>query len=307
MDRKNPAEGDKHIQDKLRGGYYTSPVIAKNLCDWAIRSKNDRVLEPSCGDGVFLEAAAQRLIELGATEGHISRQLVGVEIILGEAKRAIKKLENAIGRHEPAAVRTDDFFLWVNYNINERFDAVVGNPPFIRYQNFPEPSRSAAMALLKSLGLRPNKLTNTWVPFVAGSTVCMGSGGRLAMVLPAELLQVSYASQLRSFLVDRFERIDILTCNDLLFERAEQEIVLFLAEGYRERPNSKICRIDLSEVPKIEEFYMKMEHLEEEEEKFVNHESEKWLKYFLTSKEIAFMRELRCSEDIVSLSHHAHN
>lgn len=125
------------------------------------------------------------------------------------------------------------------------------------------------------------------------------------MVLPAELLQVSYASQLRSFLVDRFERIDILTCNDLLFERAEQEIVLFLAEGYRERPNSKICRIDLSEVPKIEEFYMKMEHLEEEEEKFVNHESEKWLKYFLTSKEIAFMRELRCSEDIVSLSHHA--
>jgi adenine-specific DNA methylase len=303
--RKNSAGNGKQIQDKLRGGYYTSPIIAKHLCDWAIRSKKDRVLEPSCGDGVFLEAAAQRLIELGTTEGHIPRQLVGIEIIPDEAKRAIKRLENAIGWHEPGMVQADDFFSWVNSNLNESFDAVVGNPPFIRYQNFPEPSRSAAMSLLKSLGFRPNKLTNTWVPFAAGSTVCMARGGRLAMVLPAELLQVSYASQLRSFLVDRFERIDILTCNDLLFEHAEQEIVLFLAEGYRERPESKICRINLSEVPEIEELFKKMANLEDEEEKFVNHENEKWLKYFLTSTEIAFMRELRYSEDVVSFSHHA--
>jgi adenine-specific DNA methylase len=304
--RKNTAaDDDKHIQDKLRGGYYTSPVIAKHLCDWAIRSKKDHVLEPSCGDGVFLEAAAHRLIELGTAEDHISRQLAGVEIIPAEATIAIQSLEKAIGRHEPDVVHMDDFFSWINANLNERFDAVVGNPPFIRYQNFPEPSRSDAMSLLNSLGFRPNKLTNTWVPFVAGSTVCMAPGGRLAMVLPAELLQVSYASQLRSFLVDRFERIDILTCNDLLFERAEQEIVLFLAEGYREKDDSKICRINLSEVPKIEELFKKIANLGEDEEKLVNHESEKWLKYFLTSTEIAFMRELRYSEDIVNFSHHA--
>ena len=31
---------------------------------WAVRSAGDRILERSCGDGVFLEAAAERLIEL---------------------------------------------------------------------------------------------------------------------------------------------------------------------------------------------------------------------------------------------------
>jgi adenine-specific DNA methylase len=41
------------------------------------------------------------------------------------------------------------------------------------------------------------------------------------------------------------------------------------------------------------------------EDKFVNHESEKWLKYFLNSKEISLMRELRYSEDIVNLAHYA--
>ena len=53
-------------EDKLRGGYYTSSEVATWLCAWAIRSPKDRVLEPSCGDGAFVEAAAKRLAELGA-------------------------------------------------------------------------------------------------------------------------------------------------------------------------------------------------------------------------------------------------
>lgn len=54
-------------EDKLRGGYYTSPKVAEWLCGWAIQSADDAVLEPSCGDGAFLEAAARRLRALGAT------------------------------------------------------------------------------------------------------------------------------------------------------------------------------------------------------------------------------------------------
>ncbi len=300
----SPLEINNHIQDKLRGGYYTSPVIAQYLSNWAIRSPNDRILEPSCGDGVFLEAAAFRLLELGTANNFISNQLFGVELSSKEVEKAIKRLITAIGEHEQS-IYIDDFFQWLISHLNERFDCVVGNPPFIRYQNFPEPSRSTAMYLLKKLGFRPNKLTNIWVPFVAGSTFCLAPGGRLAMVLPAELLQVSYASQLRAFLADRFERIDILTCNDLLFERAEQEVVLFLADGFRDIQKSKKCSINLQEVTKIEELSSIISNVNESDEKFVNHESEKWLKYFLTSREISFMRELRYSQDIVNFSHHA--
>ena len=50
---------------KLRGGYYTPPVIARFLAGWAIGAPSDEVLEPSCGDGELLEAAAQRLLDLG--------------------------------------------------------------------------------------------------------------------------------------------------------------------------------------------------------------------------------------------------
>ena len=84
---------------------------------------------------------------------------------------------------------------------------------------------------MTELGLKPNRLTNIWVPFVVAAAASLRPGGRLALVLPAELLQVSYAAQLRSFLIDRFSRIDIIACNELLFDKAEQEVVLLLADG----------------------------------------------------------------------------
>ena len=52
---------------KLRGGYYTPEVIAQFLADWAIQNASEEVLEPSCGDGALLDAAARRLLALGAT------------------------------------------------------------------------------------------------------------------------------------------------------------------------------------------------------------------------------------------------
>jgi len=306
MINANQLENDTRTQDKLRGGYYTSPLIAKLLCNWAIRSSSDFILEPSCGDGVFIEAAINKLSELGARDNQVLNQLVGVEILSTEAEKSHDRFKGFIDNYSQNSIYTDDFFPWIINNFDKQFNCVVGNPPFIRYQNFPEPSRSVAMSLLKKLDFRPNKLTNIWVPFVAASTIALAPGGRLAMVLPAELLQVSYASQLRSFLVNRFNRIDILTCNDLLFERAEQEVVLFLADGYREKPDSEQCHINLIEVPRMEDLVLKMSSIDIDDEiKLVNHESEKWLKYFLTSTEISFMRELRNSPEIVNLSHHA--
>jgi len=56
-------------------------------------------------------------------------------------------------------------------------------------------------------------------------------GGRLGMIVPAELLQVTYSAQLRKYLVDRFERIEIVACNEMFFPNAEQEVVLLFAEG----------------------------------------------------------------------------
>lgn len=292
--------------DKLRGGYYTPPELAGWLCNWAIRDGSNTVFEPSCGDGIFLRAAGRRLIELGTSRSKAGRLLQGVELHGGEAARARELFLESFKTKTPPNVETADLFQWLLRNPDARFDVVVGNPPFVRYQNFPEPSRSLAMAMMERQGLRPNKLTNTWVPFVVAATMSIRPGGRLAMIVPAELLQVSYAGQLRMFLVDQFRRIEIVACNEMFFDGAEQEVVLLLAEEKLETISSENrCLINLTEFSSVAELLRSSPAAEPEAPKFVKHDAEKWLKYFLTAREINFMRKLRLSPNITTLKAHA--
>lgn len=307
----NSANGGRFTDlspDKLRGGYYTSAEVATWLCAWAIRKPTDRVLEPSCGDGAFLEAAALRLLDLGLASSRIGEQLTGVEIIESEGARAEARLRHIAGVEAKKVVATTDFFGWWQGSDGHAFDAVIGNPPFIRYQTFPEPHRSRAMAIMQGVGLTPNKLTNIWVPFVVAASLSLKAGGRMALVLPAELLQVTYAAQLRSFLTDHFERIDIVACNELFFEKAEQEVVLLLADNALARASEKNrCRVTLTEAATVADITRKSPAalLKTAQPKTIQHDNEKWLKYFLSAREIEFMRELRTADVTTDMKTHA--
>lgn len=293
--------------DKLRGGYYTPAQLTAWLCAWAIRSPEDRVLEPSCGDGGFALAAAARLQAVGASGDLVARQLRAVEVTDGEAEKARARLRQNIGLSAGNCVASADFFEWLTRHPASEFDVVVGNPPFIRYQSFPEPSRSRAMALMQDAGLKPNRLTNIWVPFVVAAASRLVAGGRLGMVLPAEILQVTYAAQLRSFLTDRFRRIDVVTCNQLFFENAEQEVVLLLADGALAQADpTNTCEVAITQAATVGAITSATpaKLLQEAETKDVRHESEKWLKYFLSNAEIGLMRALRDGEAVKPLSFH---
>lgn len=56
-------------EQKLRGGYYTPPLITRFLADWAVQSTSDRVLEPSAGDGAFVSAALNDFFLMDANGG----------------------------------------------------------------------------------------------------------------------------------------------------------------------------------------------------------------------------------------------
>ncbi|MEC5293341.1 MULTISPECIES: Eco57I restriction-modification methylase domain-containing protein [unclassified Aurantimonas] len=295
-------------KDKLRGGYYTSAQVAEWLCGWAIQSADDTVLEPSCGDGAFLDAAAQRLLSLGATPAKIARRLTGVEIIPAEARAATERLRPDLGKAADKIVCNSDFFGWWQGTDQPSFDVIVGNPPFIRYQSFPEPHRTRAMEIMGDQGLKPNRLTNIWVPFVVAATASLKPGGRLALVLPAEILQVTYAAQLRSYLTDHFARIDVIACNELFFENAEQEVVLLLADGaLASATEENTCRVALTAAETVADItdIKPALLLERAEPKIIRHDSEKWLKYFLDNRQISFMRALRDAEITTSMSTHA--
>ncbi|WP_375287063.1 N-6 DNA methylase [Sphingomonas sp.] len=298
--------------DKLRGGYYTPAPVARWLAEWAIRSADERILEPSCGDGNLIIASMEVLASLGATSDAIGRQVSGVELTTEEAAKARNRAA-AFGDHCSEAVVVDDFFGWFERRSQRSdsghlYDVAIGNPPFIRYQSFPEPARTRAMSLMSAAGLKPNKLTNVWVPFVVAAVQSLRKGGRLAFVIPAELLQVTYAAQLRKLLTQRFDSITLVSCNELFFEGAEQEVLLLLAEGARAKADTETaCQVRLVERKTVADVVATTPRgiANGVDDKAVCGDSEKWLKYFLTASEIQFMRELRLSQVATTLSHFA--
>ena len=208
---------------KIRGGYYTPRVLADYLCNWAIRTSSDQVLEPSCGDGSFVSAAASLL----GSDGGIT----AVELVRHELERAKRAVNGARGALE---WQCGSFFdIAATLLEQRRYDAVVGNPPFIRFQYFDKRERDRAFHLLNSFGYRPNGLANAWVAFVQLSAELLRDGGRLAMVVPAELLQVKYAAELRQRLPKLFTDVCIIAFDKLVFPQIQQEVVLLLADGRR--------------------------------------------------------------------------
>lgn len=210
--------------EKLRGGYYTDATIAEYLLRWVAESRPTTLLEPSCGDGAFFRPLASVISIPSLT------RVVGCELESGEAEKA----QSALGRIPGVKgyVAVADFLGWVLPRLDEppEFDAVVGNPPFVRYQYLSEGLQSRAESLIRRFGLRFTKHTNAWVPFVVGALNRLRPGGRLAMVVPSELLHVLHADSVRQYLLRECSRILVLDPEELWFEGALQGVVLLLAE-----------------------------------------------------------------------------
>ena len=217
---------ENETAEKLRGGYYTPPDIARFLTRWVLQSKPRSVLEPSCGDGAFLRA----MVDLGAR----STRVTACELSPVEAAKARQE-----ARSLHATVLPGDFLSWVLDRIDTPpdFDGVLGNPPFVRYQYLADELQRRAESVIRKFGLRFTMHTNAWVPFVVASLARLRPGGRVAMVVPAELLHVLHAGPAREYLLRECSRVLVLDPEEIWFEGTLQGVVLLLAEK-RERSGS---------------------------------------------------------------------
>lgn len=187
----------------------------------------------------------------------------------------------------PAArVIADDLFEWFGENPCGAWDGVAGNPPFIRFQHWKEDARNRAFDLMRSAGLRPTRLTNAWVPFTVAATLALRDGGRLGLVLPAELLQVTYAAELRAFLVDAFAEITAVAFRTLLFDGVLQEVVLLIGVRGEGPAAIRIVEFDSADaLPSPPSRVAREAHAPA-----LLHDREKWTRYFLPPDEIDALR-----------------
>ena len=211
---------------KTLGAFYTDAQVADFLVWWAVRSGQDTVMDPSFGGGVFLRSACQRLAQLG---GKPAGQVHGVEVDAGTHTRISEKLGDEFGVAIGNLVLSD--FFAAGAVAERQMDAVIGNPPFIRYQRFSGSQRQRALQRAAEQGVRLSELCSSWAPFLVHSTAFVKRGGRLAMVLPMEVAHAAYARPVLRFLEASFETVTFLTFRKKLFPDLSEDTLLLLAEN----------------------------------------------------------------------------
>lgn len=269
---------ERTTQKKLRGGYYTP----QNLADYITRitlKDNMRILEPSCGDGTFLKSVKDIL----NTNKLNVKKLDAVEYIKEESNKSKKIAKDIIN----AKVINDDFY---NFYVNckEKYDLVIGNPPYIRYQYLTPFQREKQAQVLTKNKMKSNKLINSWVFFLVSCIELLEKNGTIAFVLPAEIMQVAYAEDLRKYLSKQLSKINIISFNELIFDDAEQEVIVLLGT---KRKEEKECMISNCSYINIEDFIQKYNANNLVYEKIIT--NDKWTRYYLNEKENNVIEEIK--------------
>ena len=210
---------------KNLGAYYTPERVADFLTAWAIRSAKDSALDPSAGAGVFLASARRRLWSLG---GRDASKILGIEKSSVTYELTKVAMASALGNGHRLV--HGDFFDQEPDDLGT-VTALVGNPPFIRFQRFSGDDRRKALARAAEAGVELSELSSSWAPFLVHATRFISPGGRMAVVAPAEIAYAAYAQPVVRFLVNSFARIQLLVFEERLFPDLSEDTVLILAEG----------------------------------------------------------------------------
>lgn len=229
------------------GEYYTPPAICDLITQLTIDDGNAEVLDPACGSGGFLVSAYNRKKDLLPEEkgGHeqILSQIHGVDINRFPAHLSAINLsiQDLTSHTERVNVEVSDFFditpdtlrfgrvragasgsEWENGTDQSAigdFDAVVGNPPYIRYQNIgnKEKVRSHLNAVDAD---NLSGFSDIYCYFITHATQFLKEGGRLGFITSDRWLSSRYGEDIQEFLLDNYKIDAVIRFASQTFEDA---------------------------------------------------------------------------------------
>jgi adenine-specific DNA-methyltransferase len=277
--------------------------VSDFLIDWAGLDSNSVVLETSCGNGIFLSSICKKFSNINLPKDAFQSHLIGIELVEEEANKARRLLSDLDIANPEKIVLNGDFFDYCQLFLknNKKFSMITGNPPFIRYQDFPQKSKEIAFKLISELfDFKLSGHANSWIAFLLLSSQLLSENGKIAMVIPAQLFQVKYATDTRRFLSVFFSKLTIITFEKLIFPTAQQEVILLLGE----RNNGPIEGIRVIELKNENDLYLRIrpedvsKNFQYYKYKPMDHSTEKWTQYFLDTEEIELLRKIPTLEGI---------
>jgi adenine-specific DNA-methyltransferase len=257
---------------KSTGSYYTPQKLVEFIVNRVTQNFTEktklRVLEPSCGDGAFLQAFQDNNFK-----GNVILEAVEKN---PQAIKLAKKNTSNLNKKVKLKFIQGDF---LKVKLETDYDLVVGNPPYIGRKLLTENQRSICAKIHVQGGLAAKSIRNIWPAFVVKSSQLLNENGVLAFVLPGELLQVNYAKEIRNYLEKNFSSVEILTFENLVFSALGQDVVVVFA--YKSSMFSGVRYAKIKDVEKLNNSieFVKRESLE----------TVKWSNFVLDDNDLDFL------------------
>lgn len=192
----------------------------RDLADAIVRSlepdPRSKWLEPSVGKGVFLDS----LCGFGITRSQICA--IDVDPTKYETDRLAQTM------------RGIDFLEW-HRTLQDRFDRIVGNPPYIPLSRLDTQSKKIACSIrIPGSDMTVPQTSNTWFAFLCGCMRLLKIGGNLSLILPAAWEFADYAESLRGSIHEYFRELITLRSRKPLFEEVQEGSVIIVGKGFKE-------------------------------------------------------------------------
>lgn len=209
----------KTVDKKKQNGEVFTPqgladFLANRMLPYLNKKTTLRICDPSCGDGALLCAIAKALT---GSNTH-SFTLFGSDkddAYLKEAELTLKGLYPAC----KMSFEVKDFVEErVNslFGSNERYEAIIGNPPYVRTQAL---GNDKAQALAKSYGL--NGRVDLYYPFLINMTDSLEDGGILGVITSNRYISTKSGESIRQYLLEHYDVLEIIDLGDTkLFDAA---------------------------------------------------------------------------------------
>src|SRR5438128_2003217 len=200
------------------GQHYTPGEVARLLAAFAVRAANDLIFDPACGDGRLLAEALsiKQAFAPQALPSQFIREVYGID-------RSAKAI--ALAAANGAQVALADFFdvepgarLNESLRLPEAFDAVIGNPPYIRQEVMGARDKrriERCLARDRQCAIdvdwpRWSGRSDIYVYFFARAIRFLRVGGRLVFLTASSWLDAGYGAALRDFLLNNFRVIAVI-------------------------------------------------------------------------------------------------
>ncbi len=196
------------------GQYFTPQLIVDYMLSISNIHKNSLILEPSSGHGIFIDTLKKN--------GFCN--IIGYEI-------------------DKELYQNQNFVLnksFISTEINEEFDLIIGNPPYIRWKNLEEELKEE----LKNHSLWNkyfNSLCDYSYIFILKSIELLKNGGELIFITPEYWLNTKHSLRLRNYMVQNGYFEQITHFNETpIFEKATVSTIIFKYIKSKDKNNSKI-------------------------------------------------------------------